>query len=644
MKKLYKGLIVLFLLLALVIGLSACKEQPQEHVHTFSTEWTTNGTYHWHAATCEHKSEKANRAKHSWVVTVTVEPTHTTPGEKVTTCKVCGLSKTEVIPARTQIHTYSEDWTHDETHHWHATTCGHDAKGSYEPHTWDTSEIIKPSSCTETGLIRYTCKCGATKDEVIPMHSFSEAWSSNDALHWHDATCGHAVKSDESEHVWGSVVRKDGGKATYTCKICGKEVTKSLPDSVRMITAGPGETASESAVISWHASAKGSSLEYRTADSEAWTVVANAQCNEYQSTTDWRTIDGKAITDPIYRCRVVLEGLIPGTTYKYRVKDSGGNYSDVATFKTAEADTTYFQFMWMSDLHTPKNGVTYINRVRELIDFANAKDGVDIDFVLFTGDMVNKGQTYQHWNYWSESGLLNNSTYAFVEGNHDYYGWDNSTRTSNTYYKDVAAYPLNNEEGGKSVLDSNYWFLWNRVLFVCVDTMTPEGKDTSTQPGSKVSDQIAWFKAVCDANAGNYDYLVFAQHYPWYRDDYKADTDGSYALWVPVFDQYKVDFALSSDEHHYRRSYPLEGLVRKDYVDGKVGQGTIYIVSNQTEGSALSNLRNEADGQSNYVEYSVGGQGGVYFTVTPTEMTMHQIGAGGKVYDKVTVMKKDRTN
>ena len=62
MKKLYRGLIVLFLLLALVLGLSACKEEPKGHVHTFSSEWSTSANYHWHAATCEHTTEKADRA------------------------------------------------------------------------------------------------------------------------------------------------------------------------------------------------------------------------------------------------------------------------------------------------------------------------------------------------------------------------------------------------------------------------------------------------------------------------------------------------------------------------------------------------------------------------------------------------------
>ena len=75
MKRLCKGLIVLFLLLALVLGLSACKEEPaqqQEHEHTFSTDWTTNDTYHWHAATCEHTTEKADKAKHKWVTNITM--------------------------------------------------------------------------------------------------------------------------------------------------------------------------------------------------------------------------------------------------------------------------------------------------------------------------------------------------------------------------------------------------------------------------------------------------------------------------------------------------------------------------------------------------------------------------------------------
>lgn len=648
MKKLYKCLIVLFLLLALVLGLSACTEEPaqeQEHEHTFSSEWTTNDSYHWHAATCEHTTEKADRAKHKWVSTITVEATHTTAGEKVSTCKVCGLTKTEVIPAETQVHSYSAEWLHDEAYHWHPTTCGHDAKGSYEPHTWDTVEVLTPATCDAEGTAKYTCKCGATKTEPIPCHTFKETWTSDDEYHWHAASCGHDAVSEKTEHIWNSGVNNSNGTATFTCKVCGKQVTKAVPTTINMVMAGPGENSSTQAVISWHSKTTGSSLEYRAADAAEWTSVANAQCNEAVTTADWRDASGNKLpADHHYRCKVYLEDLTQDTVYEYRIKDSGSNYSEVATFRTAEADTTYFQFMWLSDLHTPKAGESYINRVRELINFAQEKNGVDLDFVLFTGDMVNKGQIYEHWNLWSKSGLLNDMTYAFVCGNHDYYGWNDKVRTTNDFYKDVCAYPANNTSGTASVLDSNYWFIWNRVLFVCIDNFTTESAALNTLAGSSLSAQQAYFKAVVNANKGNYDYLIFCQHLPWFNTDTAPCDYGNYTSWRTIFDEYKVDYALSSDEHTYRRTYPLYNNTKMDLVDGKVAQGTVYVTSNQTEGSSVGSHDNEAAEDLKYVEFTSGGIGGVYFTVTPTEMTLHLIGSKGKEYDKITVMKKDRSN
>lgn len=648
MNRLLKSLVLVFLTLALVFGLCACKEepqQPQEHVHTFSSEWTTDATYHWHAATCEHTDQKADRAKHTWTSKVLTPATHTTDGERELTCTGCGLTKKEVIPAMTLVHIFSEEWTHDETYHWHAATCEHTGeKGSFEPHTWDSSEVITPSSCTVAGAIRYTCKCGAVKEEALPLHTFATAWTGDDTYHWHAATCEHTEqRSSVEEHSFGTAVINGNGTATLTCKVCGKQVTRDLPGTIKMVNAGPGEDASTQAVISWHATKTGSSLEYALEDSDLWTAVANAQCHETLSTADWRDTSGKALAESHYVCKVYLDGLTPGSTYKYRIKDSGSSYSDVAHFNTSESDSTYFQFMWLSDLHTPKGGETYIRRVGELIDFAQAKDGVDLDFVLFTGDMVNKGQIYKHWNYWSDSGLLNDLTYAFVCGNHDYYGWNDKERTTNDYYKEFAAYPANNDpEGDAFVLDSNYWFIWNRVLFVCIDNFTTESAVLSKIDGSSLSAQQAYFKAVVEANEGNYDYLIFCQHLPFFNTDTKPCDYGNYTSWRKIFDQYKVDFALSSDEHTYRRTYPLYNNQKQEYVDGKVQTGTVYVVSNQTEGSSISSLKNEAAEGLKYIEYTAGGIGGAYFTVTPTEMTLHLIGSGGTERDSVTVLKKTR--
>lgn len=36
------------------------------HIHTYSTEWTSDATHHWHAATCEHTAEVKDKAEHSF--------------------------------------------------------------------------------------------------------------------------------------------------------------------------------------------------------------------------------------------------------------------------------------------------------------------------------------------------------------------------------------------------------------------------------------------------------------------------------------------------------------------------------------------------------------------------------------------------
>ena len=59
------------------------------------------------------------------------------------------------------------------------------------------------------------------------VHTFEEAWSSNASKHWHKATCGHNVKGDEANHVWGDptdvvpATCTENGSQNLTCTICG---------------------------------------------------------------------------------------------------------------------------------------------------------------------------------------------------------------------------------------------------------------------------------------------------------------------------------------------------------------------------------------------------------------------------------------
>jgi len=57
------------LIMSLLFGMVACKhstDAPEPHHHTFATEWTSDETNHWHAATCGHDVTDS-KAEHSFV-------------------------------------------------------------------------------------------------------------------------------------------------------------------------------------------------------------------------------------------------------------------------------------------------------------------------------------------------------------------------------------------------------------------------------------------------------------------------------------------------------------------------------------------------------------------------------------------------
>ena len=67
----------------------------KEHVHTYSEEWTSDGTNHWHAATCEHTDEVSEKAAHTFVdYTSNNDATTEADGTKSRTCSVCGYVET----------------------------------------------------------------------------------------------------------------------------------------------------------------------------------------------------------------------------------------------------------------------------------------------------------------------------------------------------------------------------------------------------------------------------------------------------------------------------------------------------------------------------------------------------------------------
>ena len=107
----------------------------------------------------------------------------------------------------THTHTYSEQWSHNDSEHWHTCT-GADCDEVIDKaaHTWDNGTIIAEPTCTAKGEMTYTCTvCKATKTEEIATtdHTFSDKWESDDTHHWHKCINCDEI-SGKAEHSYNA--------------------------------------------------------------------------------------------------------------------------------------------------------------------------------------------------------------------------------------------------------------------------------------------------------------------------------------------------------------------------------------------------------------------------------------------------------
>lgn len=154
------------------------------HTHRFSTEWSKDENFHWHAATCGHTDEVKDKSTHNWDEgVITTEPTETSKGVKTYTCGVCGAVKTEPVSEIGHTHKPGTVWKYDAAGHWHE--CGVcSEKLDFSAHNV-VSEVTKAPSASFSGTRRYYCSiCGyIVREEVIPAAGGSDTFYPDYPLH-----------------------------------------------------------------------------------------------------------------------------------------------------------------------------------------------------------------------------------------------------------------------------------------------------------------------------------------------------------------------------------------------------------------------------------------------------------------------------
>ena len=149
---------------------AGCQVESDSHEHSFSKEWTSDATNHWHAATCEHTEEVRDKAEHTfgeWKTTL--KPTEEADGKKERTCTVCSYKEEQSIAKLEHTHTFAETWTSDEANHWHVATCEHTEEVSGKAaHTFGEWNVTKLSTFDTDGEKERTCTvCSYNEKKII---------------------------------------------------------------------------------------------------------------------------------------------------------------------------------------------------------------------------------------------------------------------------------------------------------------------------------------------------------------------------------------------------------------------------------------------------------------------------------------------
>ena len=140
-------------------------------------------------------------------------------------------------------HTFSSEWSYDQTYHWHKPTCGHVVISDKAEHTFGEWEIkIQPTETKPGRRVRQCSVCEYEEDEILPIvehqHTFSSDWTTNSNYHWHEATCGHDATTEKQPHTFGEWVvdkaatSEEEGLRHKNCTLCNYRVEEVIPREV----------------------------------------------------------------------------------------------------------------------------------------------------------------------------------------------------------------------------------------------------------------------------------------------------------------------------------------------------------------------------------------------------------------------------
>ncbi|GLX65748.1 PA14 domain-containing protein [Paenibacillus glycanilyticus] len=271
--------------------------------------------------------------------------------------------------------------------------------------------------------------------------------------------------------------------------------------------------------------------------------------------------------------KVLVEGLKPGTAYKYRVGNDG-YWSEAGSFTTEAENEDNFNFLYMTDSQgsNSQDYDVWGNTMKQAVNkFPDAR------FLMMTGDQVDAGALESQWlDYFKKpQSILMNLPIMAAVGNHE------GPYNDNYYYH--FNYPNDSIEDPLPP-GSVYAYDYGDAHIMILNTMDM-GWDQRQKDSFK--QELEWLKHEVATTDKKWKIVGF--HKAIYSVGNHA-IDGDILelrqMLYPVFDELGIDVVLQGHDHTFMRSFQMYNNepvkdVQKD-AEGRVinPDGTLYMINN----------------------------------------------------------------
>lgn len=379
--------------------------------------------------------------------------------------------------------------------------------------------------------------------------------------------------------------------ASYTTRAAGVSFDSTTINANLNATAAPDHIAlswtsdpTTTETITWRAistDTKGK-VQYRVKGASTWTTTADISPKLLTSGTGDATITTG--TENIYS--TTITGLTPGATYEYQVSAANAtntvNTSGINTFKTENSNNNSTKFLLFGDsqsgIATDPEYTPWYNTIQEA--YAQNKDA---NFAVNMGDLVEIGQSYQHWNNWfsASQGVIDNIPEMPVQGNHETYQSNAYNSSSPQDFVNQFSVPQNGPYGH---IGQTYSYNYGNVHFVVLDSQEDEeapGNDSFLQQ------QAAWLDNDLSKNSQKWTIVMF--HKTPYYNKATRNNPAVKDIFTPVIDKHHVDIVFNGHDHGLSRTYAING--DNYYTD--YSKGTVYYVTGRSGNKCYTDLNSK---------------------------------------------------